>query len=109
MNNKTNPDGKIYKPENLDSLFLEKHDPLFSAASMCHGVCHEEMPELLQDPRPVSALRKWSSNVTLCVSVGFQRRCAALGSRICPHESYSTKAFVLFLSISGPCSTSLLN
>lgn len=84
MNNKTNPDGKIYKPENLDSLFLEKHDPLFSAASVCHGVCHEEMPELLQAAWPVSALRKQSSSVTPCMSVGFQRRCAALGKQDLP-------------------------
>lgn len=84
MNSKTNPDGKIYKPENLDSLFLEKHDPLFSAASICHGVCHEKMPELLQEARPVSALRKRSSNLMTCVSVGFQRRCAALGKRDLP-------------------------
>lgn len=81
MNKKANSDGKIYKPENLDSPFLEKHDPLFSAASVCHGVCHEEMPELLKEARPVSALRKRSSNVTPCVSVGFHRRCAALGKQ----------------------------
>lgn len=82
-NNKTNPDGKIYKPENLDSLFLEKHDLLFSAASVCHGVCHEEVPELLKEARPVSALRKWSSSETPCVSVGFQR-CASLGKQDLP-------------------------
>lgn len=51
MNSKTNPDGKMYKPEILDSLFLEKHGSLFSAASVCHGVCHEMMPELLKEAR----------------------------------------------------------
>lgn len=108
MNSKTNPDGKIYKPENLDSLFLEKHDSLFSAASVCHGVCHEKMPELLKGARPTSALKKLSSSVTPCVMrAGSKRKCAALGgSRICPREGWSTKTFVLFRSIAGPCSTS---
>lgn len=78
MNSKTNPDGKIYKPENLDSPFLEKHDSLFSAASVCHGVCHEKMPELLKEARPASALEKLSSSITPCVSAGSKRRCAVL-------------------------------
>lgn len=79
MNSKTNPDGKIYKPENLDSPFLEKHDSLFSAASVCHGVCHEKMPELLKEAKPTSTLKKRSSSVTPCVSAGSKRRCAARG------------------------------
>lgn len=96
MNSKTNPDGKIYKPENLDSPFLEKHDSLFSAASVCHGVCHEKMPELLKEARPMSALKYLRSSVTPCVSVGSRRRCATGENRIC---SGSTKTFVLFRSI----------
>lgn len=61
MNSKTNPDGKMYKPEILDSLFLEKHGSLFSAASVCHGVCHEMMPELLKEARAASEVKQQCS------------------------------------------------
>lgn len=74
MNSKTNPDGKIYKPENLDSLFLEKHDSVFSATSVCHGVCHEKMPELLKEASPMSTLEKLCGCVTPRVSVSSKRR-----------------------------------
>lgn len=99
MNSKTNPDGKIYKPENLDSPFLEKHDSLFSAASVCHGVCHEKMPELLKEARPMSALKKRSSRVTPCVSARSKRRCAALVKQDLPWGGLINKTFVLFTSV----------
>jgi len=99
MNSKTNPDGKIYKPENLDSPFLEKHDSVFSAASMCHGVCHEKIPELLKEARPMSTLKKRRSGVTVCEG-GFQKvMCCPGGSRICPREGGSTKTFFLLRSV----------
>lgn len=74
MNSKTNPDGKIYKPENLDSPFLEKRDCVFSATSVCHGVCHEKMPELLKEARPVSTLKKLSGRVTTRLNASSKRR-----------------------------------
>lgn len=51
--------------------------------------------------RPVSALRKRSSNVMPCVSVGFQRRCAALGKQDLPLWELFNKG-ICSLSISGP-------
>lgn len=74
MNSKTNPDGKIYKPENLDSPFLEKRDCVFSATSVCHGVCHEKVPELLKEARPVSTVKKLSGRVTPHLNASSKRR-----------------------------------
>lgn len=68
MHGKTNPYGKMYKPENLDSPFLEKHGSLFSAASVCHGVCHEMMPELLKEAR--AALKERGRDPAPCTSGG---------------------------------------
>lgn len=76
MHGKTNPDGKMYKPENLDSPFLEKHGSLFSAASVCHGVCHEMMPELLKEAR--AALKERGRDPAPWAGAG--------GSRDCPRE-----------------------
>lgn len=83
MNSKTNPDGKIYKPENLDSPFLEKRDCVFSATSVCHGVCHEKMPELLKEARPVSTLKKLSGRVTPRLNASSK---GEGGGRVCPRE-----------------------